>query len=744
MKKSKTRNIIGIVLGIILLVIVVLAFRRYSQKIQSNIDEYASTTLNEFTALQKNAVYSRLNENMNLLNNIAVLLEFEHTSFSQAEEVIQNIEIYHEFSQLLLFDVNGNVITSDQKAAEIEYKDIAAQFQDGDSIFHNPILSPINGDYMLPISCPIYDENKEEILYVLVGLHSLEVIKSFIENSFNENGNIGVITSDGELLFSNQLIQQELSIRDKYLEYLFEAVTTSFTKEQLLEDMSVKKSGTFIYYYEENEIFLQYVPLEINDWYIVIHINKSSLASRANIGTRAALQFLGTFGLCILILVIYIYVANSRVKKELYQLAFYDKLTKLPNGEYFKLKAEHILSKNSENTFLCIVFDICNFKLINDRFGSAIGDKVLCTVSNVIKEALGVFPAGTSFLAKLHSDTFVVLLPANITDDYEKKTLELIDHIRLATDFIGEYKLDLSLGRYFTQENDTSDIVLERALTAHSHAKRVAPNQFVNYDSIFIRSLHRRADILNSFDDAIKNGEFQIYFQPQFSASTKEIRGAEILVRWIKDEKIRYTPDAFIPVLEEAGRISKLDSYLREELCITIRSWLDAKMRLPHFSVNVSRIELMQSEFVTNLQTLLMKYDIDPTMIHIEVTETAYTGDHEYLVNKIIELQSCGFYVEMDDFGSGYSSLNVLKDIPIDIVKLDMKFIEDSTVRSGNILSSVVRMAKSIDLITIAEGVETQEQVSYLESIGCNYLQGYFFAKPMPKDEFFSLLEKEQ
>ncbi|MGL5259578.1 MAG: EAL domain-containing protein [Lachnospiraceae bacterium] len=743
MKKTKIQNIANALLGVILLCIIVMAFVRYSQKIQVNIDQYATTTLNEFAVLQKNAIYSKLTSNMNLLKNISALLESEDNTFTEAVDILQNSKINHEFYQLALFDKDGMVATTDNSEIEISFEDISYQFNTHESTFYNPIQSRIDGDFILTMSYPVYDKEHQQVQYVLVGLNTLEVLQSYIENTFDENGNIGVLNSNGELIFSNQLTQKDVSIRQNYLNYFFARVNTTFTEEQLYSEIEMNRSGVFMYKYGANEIFFQYIPLEINDWFLVLHVNKNSLASRVNLGTTDALLFLVIFGVCIFILAGYIYIVNNRVKKELYDLAFYDKLTKLPNGENFRIESNRILEKNTGTLFFCIVFDICNFKLINDRFGSAAGDKVLCSIADILKKTIDSFPTGMATLAKLHSDTFVILMPTSTEGGHVTHIFSLIEQIRTATDFIGDYKLDLSLGRYFTQPDDAASTVLERALTAHSHAKRVAPNQFVNFDNVFIRSLHTRADILNSFDDAIANDEFHIYFQPQFSATTKKIQGAEILVRWIKDGAIKYTPDCFVPVLEEAGRISALDSYLREKLCITIRKWLNAKLQLPHFSVNVSRIELKQPNFIPDLQKLLDKYDISPSMIHIEVTETAYIGNHEYLVNKIIALQECGFMVEMDDFGSGYSSLNVLKDIPIDIIKLDMKFIEDSAnaTRSGNILSSVVRMAQGIHLITIAEGVETKEQVDYLESIGCDYLQGYYFAKPMSADDFIEMLQ---
>lgn len=744
MEKTRRQKITSIILGVTLLFVVFAGFVRFSHKMQKSNDEYAQKTLNEIVSLQKNSISTKLTADMNFLENVSELFTTEYFTNEQIISFIQTVKLNHSFAQLLLYYEDGTVITADQSAPMVSFEDISEQFSTTEPICFEPSESIIDGTFVQAMAYPIYDKAEGKVSYVLVGVHSLEMLQDYVENTFNENGNIGVLNSNGELVFSNQLTEDTVYIRKEYLKNVFTVVETEKSEADVIADFQENKSDFFLYRYGKNEIYFAYEPLGINDWYIGVHLNKESLTARSDLVSRDAFGFLLTLAVCILILSAYINYQDRCVKKELYSLAFFDKLTGLSNGEHFKIQLQKTLDEYPKKEFFCIVFDICNFKLINDRYGYEVGDEMLREIANTVNGALArTFLTGTYCLGKLHSDTYISYIPASTQEECNGYMRRLIELIHENTDLKNEYSIDFSLGRYTTQQGDTADVAVERALNAHSHAKKEEPNKFIDFNNLIIRELHNRADILNCFDEAIANHEFQLYFQPQFSALTRQVHGVEILVRWIKDGKFRYTPDVFVPVLEETGRISKLDGHLREMLCVHIRDWLDRGIELPHFSVNVSRAELVQPDFVFRMKTLLEKYEIPPAMIHIELTETAYIEDQDKLVNKIVELQKHGFLMEMDDFGSGYSSLNVLKDMPVDVVKLDMKFIEEGTftARSSNILASIVGMARSINLITIAEGVETEEQVTYLESIGCNYLQGYFFAKPMPSNDFEVLLE---
>lgn len=248
--------------------------------------------------------------------------------------------------------------------------------------------------------------------------------------------------------------------------------------------------------------------------------------------------------------------------------------------------------------------------------------------------------------------------------------------------------------------------------------------------------------IAESFEPAIVNREFSVYFQPQYNHSTGALIGSEALVRWISPKYGFISPADFIPALEEMGVIPTLDLYVFEEVCRFLRKCIDEGKSLARISVNMSRNDILCEDYIERLEKLRVKYDVPTKLIHVELTETAAVAGPNVVINAIRKLHDLGYTVEMDDFGSGYSSLNVLKDIDFDVLKLDLKFIGGAigSERGGTILSSVVRMAKWLKLPVIAEGVETIEQADFLKSVGCDYIQGYLYSKPIPAPEYEKLL----
>jgi len=249
-------------------------------------------------------------------------------------------------------------------------------------------------------------------------------------------------------------------------------------------------------------------------------------------------------------------------------------------------------------------------------------------------------------------------------------------------------------------------------------------------------------DILENLDSALAGEEFQVYFQPQYNHSTGMLIGAEALVRWASSKFGFLMPADFVPTLEEYGRISDVDLYVFEQVCKFLRHCIDSNMSLVRISVNMSRNDILREDYIGNMEDMRSKYDVPTRLIHIELTESAAVSGSQIIMETIDKLHQLGYTVEMDDFGSGYSSLNVLKDINFDVLKLDLNFIAGSigSERGGTILSSIVRMAKWLSLPVIAEGVETVEQADFLKSVGCDYIQGFLYSKPVPVSEYEKLL----
>jgi len=252
-------------------------------------------------------------------------------------------------------------------------------------------------------------------------------------------------------------------------------------------------------------------------------------------------------------------------------------------------------------------------------------------------------------------------------------------------------------------------------------------------------------EILYSFEDALRDGHIVPYYQPQINHSTGRMVGAEALMRWHHLVLGTQCPTKFIPVLEEHDLIYKADVYIFEEVCRFLRKCFDLGVSPVPISVNMSRCDIYHHDYVEVIECIRRKYEIPVRYLHVEITETSAIAGIELMTSAIEKLHAFGYIVEMDDFGSGYSSLNILKDLNVDVIKLDLGFLEGNVGgRGGIILSSVVQMAKWLDTPIISEGVETMEQADYMKSLGCNYIQGYLYSKPMPEDAFLEKLQQTQ
>ncbi len=391
---------------------------------------------------------------------------------------------------------------------------------------------------------------------------------------------------------------------------------------------------------------------------------------------------------------------------------------------------------NSRNTqYVIIRWDVDGFKVLNDVYGIAEGDRLLRVVGDYILE----HSDDDVVTGRWEADHFVMCMKL---DDFNcQDMLDEVDAAVTKEDF--GFDIVIRMGVYVV-EDPSIDVALmcDRALLALKSIKGDYTNRVAYYDEEMRSSLIEEQQITGEMNTALKEGQFVIYLQPQINYASGRLHGAEALVRWKHPNKGLIPPVKFIPIFEKNGFVTHLDMFVWEEACKLLKSWMDKGYDVVPISVNVSRIDVYSLRLTEHFTNLTAKYGLDPSMIRIEVTESAYIDSPSHLISSLEKLREVGFCIEMDDFGSGYSSLNTLKDVPFDLLKLDMKFIDDNSSNSkgGSILSSVVGMSKRLNLPVLAEGVETRAQADYLKSIGCLYMQGYYFSKPLPPAEFEKML----
>ena len=434
------------------------------------------------------------------------------------------------------------------------------------------------------------------------------------------------------------------------------------------------------------------------------------------------------------------YELRFQHQENLLRLAEFDSLSGIYNKHTFCTRVRQILNANPGREYVIFRLDLDNFKVFNDTLGVPAGDRLLSDIGGALRRR--VTPGNV--YARFDADHFVLFLPAD-TD----ARMIYDETISWLSAYPADFKLTCRIGVYSVVDPSVDiSIMCDRALLAVRSIKGNFQKRIAYYDDSLRNRLVEEQQLIGEVVDALDGKQFEVYFQPQINYDSGAIIGAEALVRWNHPTLGLLPPGRFIPLFEKNGFISELDAYVWEQSCHAMRRWLDSGGRLVPVSVavNISRLDIYNPHLCDNLRALTEKYSLPPSLLKLEITESAYIENPQQLVGVVNGLRAMGFTVEMDDFGSGYSSLNTLKDVPVDTLKLDMKFLTEclDSTRGGSILSSVVRMAHWLKLPVIAEGVETKEQADYLKSLGCYFMQGYYFGKPMPAAEFEKLLLSEK
>ena len=420
--------------------------------------------------------------------------------------------------------------------------------------------------------------------------------------------------------------------------------------------------------------------------------------------------------------------------KDIQHIREYDELTGIYNQSMFLRKTVEMLDQYPKERFAFVHMDIYQFHLVNQFYGLKEADCLLQYIAGAI--ASMPHEPGRFTYGRYLADVFCFCMPYD-----EKDTL--IHTIEKLREDINKYHIEHVLvpvfGICIVDSSDKNMIsVSDRANIAAKQCKGNFIRNYSFYDISMNEQMVKEQQIINTMRPALAQEQFVLYIQPKYDLHTNMVDGGEVLVRWLMPDKGMVPPGDFIPVFERNGFITKLDYYVWEHACQIIRRWLDEGKEPFPISVNISRVSLYNPNLAEVILELVRKYDIEPRLLQLELTESAYTSNPDAIKETMSKLQEYGFCILMDDFGSGYSSLNTLKDIVVDILKIDMKFLSDSDVpgRGENILASVVRMAKWLNMPVIAEGVEKESQVAFLRSIGCEFVQGYYFAKPMPIHEY--------
>lgn len=422
----------------------------------------------------------------------------------------------------------------------------------------------------------------------------------------------------------------------------------------------------------------------------------------------------------------------NKASEELFD-STHDALTGLLTRDAFYSETEKILKSDPNSQYYMICTNIKNFKLVNDLFGSEKGDEFLKEFAKKLKNT----QYKTILTGRITGDRFAILI--NKTEVDEIDVLQKIKELEKFTVSLN-YKLHIFVGIYkITDINENVSSMFDKAALA---IKNISENYSVNvayYDNDMLSILKKNREVINAFNDALNNNHFKMYLQPQVRCSDEKVVGAEALVRWETEKGVIHSPASFIKILEDNGLIHELDKFIWEKAVQLLQKWQLLGIDY-HISVNVSTRDFYLIPLYETFTSLVTKYGIPPQKLKLEITETALVHDLKRHKKIITDLQKFGFTIEMDDFGSGYSSLTILKNISINILKIDMMFLSKTKhkERSKKILESVIKMAQKLGIKIIVEGVEDKEQAEFLKNLNCDFFQGYLYSKPIPVANFES------
>lgn len=488
--------------------------------------------------------------------------------------------------------------------------------------------------------------------------------------------------------------------------------------------------------------YLTSEAIGMNDWQLMQFVSPAYIARQSNEDKDKALLSLRIlYGLgVLLILSIVFFVLDHRhqgIREQKAQIEayYFDKLTGLYNKTGFEIKASERLAKLPKDRVCAFVsFEVVSFRSYNALYGFDAGDELLCTIADIV----GKFMREGDVACRLYADHFVWFIGGSSDE-------EIFETFRAAVRLAKDTQLPFFLcGGIYLVEDRTMPIstMVDKASIAKDAIKYKFNTGISIYNDTMLECQLEDAELLGNMMRGLQNGEFVDYYQPKYNINSEGVSGAEALVRWKKPDGEIIMPGRFIELFEKNGFIRKLDFYMFEKACILLKRAQDADMPFVPISVNFSRVHLYDQRFPQRLFNLAASYGVDPGLLEIELTESAFLLESEILRQVVDKLHEFGFSVAIDDFGSGFSSLNMLKDIEVDTLKIDMKFLEGFELggRAGTVVTAVVRMAKWLGIPVVAEGVETIGQLEFLRTLGCEVAQGYYYSRPIPREAFERLL----
>ncbi len=591
---------------------------------------------------------------------------------------------------------------------------------------------------------PIFDEASGRISGVLFAADPEEEFRNIINHSlYAGKGLAHIIDSQGNYIVKS-MSPIVIGIGDNIFDIPYPLTETD--KQKLLDNLAMGQAGYFERKIYEADRLVAYSPLGINGWHVFYAVPEYMVSAGLKNVTVGGIVVISAAVLAFIFFIMLIKRVNKKNRNALETMAFIDPLTGQRNYQKFLIDAAEILKNAQDMKYAICYCDIKAFKTINDLFGRETGDRLLRYYSDFLFE---LTQEGEVF-GRITGDIFVSLRKYQSKQEIETRFESAAHRLMVFPEtFSRGYRVELFGGVYFINRNDEKlplNDMMDRAITAEKSAKTLKNGKHLCFYTDEMREQKLwEAEVESTMEAALENNEFQVYLQPKIDIQHgNRIMGAEALVRWISPEKGLIPPGRFIGLFEKNGFITKLDRYVFDTACRNYKETvLDRGQQKYILSVNVSRLGLLQPDFISTYVFMKEQYHIPDGCIELEFTESLAFENHTLFQSIVDECRRNGFLCSLDDFGAGYSSLNILKSIQVDVLKIDGLFFKygDNSDRGRELVKNIISMAKSLHMKTVAEGIDEEYQVEQLREMGCDAIQGYIFAKPLPMEEFNRFVE---
>ncbi len=720
------------------------------------INTFSSSTddlLYSISAQKVQSIENQIKSDVSTVTGFAsTVYDYKTTDVTTLRVKMKNICLNSGMTNVIIIDEKGMAMSYKDELIDVSAREYFTRSMQGEIVLSDPIYSEPDSSMVNVISAPIFGDYQRIIGVVAAILpkdrYTASLDLSITDNNHNQSATGYIVCSEGNIVFQGN------NVHAPYVPFEGNFFKSEFFKDYSekeithIKDEFQKKGSLGVLRANDsngNGYVAYYKTLDVDAHYHYVAVfSEQSVSGEVDRYTRNIIILFGAF-IFILLFFILVYIffikkgmnelksANENMKR----IAYIDSLTGYGTWEKFVLDTEKLI-KNDYRRYSLVSFDIDKFKAINDMFGHEEGNRILKMIADTVDRYMN---KNTETFSRIGSDNFYLLINYQEDKDITDRIREIINAIEYEIeDFVpvisfGIYKI-VNKNLSIRKMGDFADIAKRTVKYGNDSA-------WAFFNENMVEQMREEKKIENEMQSALDTHEFCVFFQPKVSLTGNTVlMGAEALVRWIKDDTV-ISPAKFIPLFEKNRFIIKLDYYVMDQVCRMIKKWEQLGYSDVLISVNMSRHHLDDPDFAAKLNEICEQHNVKTSKIEIEITESAAYESLDTLIKVFDRLKSYGFYISIDDFGSGYSSLNMLKDLQADVLKIDRVFLTESgnNIRANNIIAYVIQMARSLGMETICEGIETEEQVQLLRSLGCDMAQGYFYAKPMPVEAFEEILQ---